>query len=83
MNCKNCGAPLSNSMKCDYCGTNNSITEADRKDYIVKFEFDGAEREFYIMGVTYDTIELYSGRDIDGFLKTDRTIKRKITLVER
>lgn len=83
MNCKNCGAPLSNSMKCDYCGTNNSITEADCKDYIVKFEFDGAEREFYIMGVNYDTIEYGGGRDIDGFLKWERITKRKITLVER
>lgn len=84
MNCKNCGAPLGKSMECDYCGTNNSLTEADRKDYIVKMEFDGAIRKFYIANITYVSVCGYvCGRDEDGMIVREKpTLKRKIELME-
>lgn len=84
MNCKNCGAPLSNSMKCDYCGTNNSLTEADCKDYIVQMEFDGAIRKFYIANMEYVSIGGHDlGRTDDGMIVREKpTLKRKIELME-
>lgn len=84
VNCKSCGAPLTNSMKCDYCGTNNQFTEADCKDYIVEMEFDGAKRKFFVSNVTYVSVGGYDcGRLGDGTLVRDKPIlKRKIELME-
>lgn len=78
-NCINCGAPL-HSDKCDYCGTEYTLNEFGQiKEYIIKLNILGEEKEFYIGDIEKHKICSNAVRDPSGFLVHDE-IGNKLTL---
>lgn len=81
-NCRNCGAPLPKSGKCEYCGTeHNQIASHDNVYY--KINFNGSDHVCYISHVDVDIIDSGWGRCIDGTMIKSKTVKKfRFELVE-
>ena len=81
-NCRNCGAPLPKSGKCEYCGTEyNQITSHDNVYY--KINFDGSDHVCYMKRVDIDILDAFGPRYIDGTMVNPKTVKKfRFELVE-
>ena len=81
-NCRNCGAPLPQSGKCEYCGTeHNRIHSED--DVYYKINFEGSEHICYINSVDVDSVYYGGGRLVDGTVMKPMVIKKmRFELVE-
>ncbi len=85
-NCKNCGAPLNGSGKCEYCGTvfrkprkTGSIDCSPLRSGIpaylpdkIKIVVNGSEVEGYVQNVIIEETCVDPGRTIDGQIMRPR-----------
>lgn len=80
--CKSCGAPLPESGKCQYCGSEyHRIKSTD--DMYFTINFGGAEHECYLNSVHVDLVEGIYGRDVCGRMVGERTMpKYRFELIE-
>ena len=82
MNCPNCGAPLNDSHKCEYCGSEFNIAKLDGNNVI--FMLGNEVVHCYLSRIDVVDCSCYdSGRDIYGRIKKVEIVtKRKFTLME-
>ena len=82
-NCINCGAPLKNG-KCEYCGTEYHLDSLGQvKEYKVKVNIMGQEKDFYIGKIEKHSIFGDSHRDVSGNLITNKICdKLRLELIE-
>ena len=84
MNCPNCGAPLNNPYKCEYCGSIfNTAKLLDSANNVI-FIFGDEKVHCYLSRIDAVDCSFHaSGRDIYGHIKKDKIVtKRKFTLME-
>ena len=82
MNCPNCGAPLLNSHKCEYCGTDFNVGNRV-SDRMILLSVGDEQITCYISAIEYeDTVTSCFGRMEDGRMMKE-PIKRKRTIVLR
>lgn len=88
-NCKNCGAPLNKTGKCEYCGTvfkkpssiDCSSLGSGIPAYLpdkIKIVVNGSEVEGYVQNVTIEETCVDRGRDING-----RIMRPKVKTIAR
>lgn len=82
MNCPNCGAPMKDSHKCEYCGSIFNTAKLDGNNVIFRI---GNETVYcYLSRIdVVDCSHSNFGRDIYGRIKKDEIVtKRKFILME-
>ena len=82
MNCPNCGAPLNDSHKCEYCGSEFSTASGDVNNIILKLNDEVIT--CYVQKIDADIIPSMScGRDIHGrIVKSKPVVRRTFILKE-